>query len=87
MQRDIELFRFEYRYFIQDFCFRYFLVKFSGGKSSTFNTTESGSRAGPGRSINMAVNSFTVSGLSLGEYLEFEEVGEGNYTVTGGKEM
>lgn len=61
--------------------------KFREGKSSTFNTTEPGSRAGPGRSINMAVNSFTVSGLSSVEFLDFQEVGEGNYAVTGGKKM
>lgn len=62
-------------------------LKFRGGKSSTLNTTEPGSRAGPGRSINMAVNSFTVSGLSSVEFLDFQEVGEGNYAVTGGKKM
>lgn len=51
------------------------------------NTTEPGSRAGPGRSINMAVNSFTVSGLSSVEFLDFQEVEQGNYAVTGVKKM
>lgn len=86
IQSNIQQFCLEEWHFIQAFCFR-FSVKFSGAKSSTFNTTESGSRAGPGRSINMAVKSFTVSGLSLAEYLDFQEVGEGNCTVTGGKKM
>lgn len=51
------------------------------------NATEPGSRVGPGDSINMAVKSLTGSGFSSVESLDFQEVGQGNYTVTGGKKM
>lgn len=64
-----------------------YLSKSDGGKSSIFSPTEPGSRAGPGSAINMAVKSLTASGLSLAQSLAFQEVGGGNYTVTGGKKM
>lgn len=77
--------RIESGHFVPKFCISIFVSLVE--ESSICNTTEPGSRAGPGSSINMAVKSLTVSGLSLADCLNFQEVGEGNYAVTGGKKM